>query len=72
MEKVTGTVEVHVWVYCPECGETVDLDQIADNERRLGVALFGGAEKLAQWDNIGAVYECPECGKEFELDSFET
>jgi len=72
MEKVTGTVEVHVWVYCPECFETVDLDQIEDDECRLSVALFGGTEKLAQWDNIGAVYKCPECGKEFELDSFET
>lgn len=72
MEKVTGIVEVHVWVYCPECEETVDLDQIEDDESRLGVALFGGTAKLPQWDNIGAVYKCPECGKEFELDHFET
>lgn len=71
MKTVTGTLEYSVIVDCPECGEDIDIEEIEDDENKIGRALFGSPDNPAKWDQIGAVYECPYCLERFVLDEIE-
>jgi len=75
MKQVTGEIDYSVSVVCPHCKDHLDLtwhpyvEQDVGNT--LGICVFGGKEKSAQWDNLGIEYTCEHCNKAFVLSKLE-
>jgi hypothetical protein len=75
-----GGVMYSVYVDCPHCGATMDLNdypysddssEYAHAEDVLGMALFGSKTQPAQWENLEIEYKCCNCDGDFVLSGIE-
>jgi len=76
-----GGVMFSVYVDCPHCGATMDLNdypytddtsEYSHAEDVLGMAVFGSKTVPAQWDNLKIEFMCCNCDETLVLSSLET
>lgn len=78
-KKVTGVVSYDVRCTCPHCGKCVylnewpyddDTTEYGDSEDAVGMMLFGGVDKPAQWGGLTITIKCYHCEEQFTLTNF--
>lgn len=76
-----GAVMFRVYVDCPHCGSTMDLNdypytddssKYSHVEDVLDMAVFGSKTVPAKWEGLEIKYICCECDKGFVLSELET
>lgn len=65
MKKTTIYANLEFYVYCPNCEETIEIEDYPEYP-------FTKTFCSNEWEGLSEEYSCPNCNKPFVIDKMET